>query len=116
MHADYIRELGMNRRRFLGGALGATAVGTALGALTSRAEEPAAVTPPPQITRKFKLGVVGCGKRGTIVTQNFKGHGGYEVHAVADYFQDEADKFGDAHGVDKSRRFSGLSGCGYCRP
>ncbi|MBE3069590.1 MAG: hypothetical protein IMZ66_05070, partial [Planctomycetes bacterium] len=32
------------------------------------------------------------------------------MHAVADYFQDAADACGDALGVDKARRFIGLSG------
>jgi predicted dehydrogenase len=37
-------------------------------------------------------------------------HGGFEFVAAADYFQEVADKTGDALGVDKARRFSGLSG------
>ncbi len=40
----------------------------------------------------------------------FKEHGGYDLHAVADYFQGKADACGNALGVDKGRRFSGLSG------
>ena len=32
------------------------------------------------------------------------------MHALADYFPDAADRCGDALGVDKRRRFSGLSG------
>ena len=64
----------------------------------------------PKITKKFKLGVVGCGGRGTFVTKHFQDHGGYEIHAAADYFPDAVDRFGTAYGVDKSRRFTGLSG------
>lgn len=63
---------------------------------------------PPE--RKIKLGVVGNGGRGSWIAGLFKEHGGYEMHAVADYFQPVADNCGDALGVDKSRRFSGLSG------
>jgi myo-inositol 2-dehydrogenase / D-chiro-inositol 1-dehydrogenase len=63
---------------------------------------------PPE--RKIKLGVVGNGGRGSWIAGLFKEHGGYEMHAVADYFQPVADKCGEALGVDKSRRFSGLSG------
>ena len=37
-------------------------------------------------------------------------HGGYEIHALADYFPDLLNKCGDALGVEKSRRFTGLSG------
>ena len=54
--------------------------------------------------------MVGNGGRGSWIAGLFKEHGGYEMHAVADYFQPVADRCGDALGVDKSRRFSGLSG------
>ena len=37
-------------------------------------------------------------------------HTGYAFHAGADYFQEVADRGGDSLGVDKGRRFSGLSG------
>jgi len=54
--------------------------------------------------------VVGCGNRGTQVTKHFQEHGGYEIYAAADYFPQAVDKFGDTYGVDKRRRFTGLSG------
>ncbi len=60
--------------------------------------------------RKIKLGVVGCGGRGAWIAGLFKRHGGYEMHAVADYFQSVANAAGDSLGVASSRRFSGLSG------
>ena len=60
--------------------------------------------------RKIKLGVIGNGGRGGWIAGLFRKHGGYEMHAVADYFQEAADQCGDALGVDKSRRFSTLSG------
>ena len=60
--------------------------------------------------RKIKLGVVGCGGRGKWITGLFQKDGGYHIHAVADYFQEVADAAGDAFDVDKTRRFSGLSG------
>ena len=41
----------------------------------------------------------------------FQKHGGFEIHAVADYFPDLVNRCGDALGVDKSRRFTGISGC-----
>lgn len=63
-----------------------------------------------QVTRKIKLGVIGCGGRGGWIAKLFKDHGGYEMYAVADYFQHVADKCGDALGVNSARRFSGLSG------
>jgi predicted dehydrogenase len=102
------RQLDRSRRRFLGGALGAAAAGPLLAAATAlAAENPAAQAEP---KRKIKLGLVGCGGRGSWLAGLFKQDGGYEMHAVADYFQDAADKCGDALGVAAGRRFSGLSG------
>lgn len=89
----------LNRRQFLG----ATATLAALASLPGRAEEKV-------FTRQIKLGVIGNGGRGAWIAKLFQKHGGYEMHAVADYFQEVADKCGDALGVDKARRFSGLSG------
>ena len=60
--------------------------------------------------RKIKLGLVGCGGRGSWIAKLFQKHGGYEFHAVADYTQATADRCGDQLGVDKTRRFSTLSG------
>ncbi len=59
---------------------------------------------------RIKLGVIGCGGRGHWITNLFAQNGGYEIHAVADYFQEVADACGDALKVDKERRFSGLTG------
>ena len=64
----------------------------------------------PVRARKIKLGLVGCGGRGSWIADLFQKHGGYEFHAVADYFPDRADKCGNDLGVDGSRRFSTLSG------
>ena len=70
----------------------------------------AAQTPTVDTTRKIKLGVIGNGGRGDWIARLFQQHGGYEMHAVADYFPEVADKCGEALGVDKARRFSTLSG------
>jgi predicted dehydrogenase len=78
-------------------ALGAPAV---LGADSS----------PGEFKRKIKLGVVGGGGRGCWIANLFKRHGGYEMHAMADYFPAVADRCGEGLGVDKARRFSGLNG------
>jgi predicted dehydrogenase len=61
--------------------------------------------------KKIKAGLVGCGGRGSLIGSSFKKHGGFEMLAVADYFQTVADAAGDTLGVDPSRRFSGLSSC-----
>jgi myo-inositol 2-dehydrogenase / D-chiro-inositol 1-dehydrogenase len=102
----------ISRRRFLGGTLAAGAAVSSFGPLGGRAAEPAAATPikAPEFNRKIKLGVVGCGGRGSWIAKLFQKHGGYEMFAVADYFPGVADACGEALGVDKTRRFSGLSG------
>ncbi len=92
----------VSRRQFIGGALAAAAA-LPLGSL---AEE----TKPTEFKRKIKLGLVGCGGRGMWISKLFMQHGGYEFHAVADYFENVATKAGGDLGVDASRRFSGLSG------
>ena len=91
----------LTRRLFLGSTLAASV----LSALPTRAEE---AKPVP--ARKIKVGLIGCGGRGMWLTNLFNKHGGYEFHAVADYFPDVADKAGEALKVDKARRFSGLDG------
>ena len=106
-HASY----SINRRRFLGNTLAIGTTVSAFGILRSRAADAAAVvSPPSEFARKIKLGVVGNGGRGAWIANLFKRHSGYEMWAVADYFQEVADACGDALGVDKSRRFSSLSG------
>ena len=61
-------------------------------------------------TRKLRVGAIGCGARGTFVGSILKDDGGYEFAALADYFEDNGDKYGDAFGIPKERRFSGLDG------
>ncbi len=95
----------LTRRRFLGGTVVAGAA-SSLGLLHGLADDP----PQRTFERKLKLGVVGNGGRGAWIAKLFQRHGGYEMWAVADYFQEVADACGDAVGVDKSRRFSTLSG------
>ena len=101
----------LNRRQFIGGALTAAASGSALTALSNLvAQDSHPDSKPAGFQRKIKLGVVGNGGRGAWIAKLFQKHGGYEMHAVADYFQEIADKCGDELGVDKARRFSTLSG------
>ena len=59
---------------------------------------------------KIKLGIIGCGMRGKWITDLFQKHGGYEIFAAADYFQDRVDELGEQFGVDKARRYATLSG------
>ena len=58
---------------------------------------------------KVKLGIIGCGGRGSWIADLFAQHGGYNITAVHDYFQDRADGCGGKHNVPENRRFTGLS-------
>jgi len=80
----------------------------ARGSTAWTAEQPSAAAK--ELNRKIKLGLIGCGGRGSWLADLFQKHGGYVIHAVADYFEDLADKAGERFGVDKTRRFSGLAG------
>lgn len=59
---------------------------------------------------RIKLGLIGCGGRGTWIAGLFKQHGGYEIAAAADYFPDRLAEFGPKFGLPSDRLFSGLSG------
>lgn len=60
--------------------------------------------------RTIPIGVIGCGNRGRWIADLFLKHGGFVIHAVADYFPDVANLVGDQFGVQSDRRFSGLDG------
>jgi predicted dehydrogenase len=94
-----VDRVGFDRRRFLAGAtaLGATIVSPAL-AFGSAANS------------KLRMGLIGCGGRGTWIADLFVGNGNYEFVAAADYFQDRVDAMGNRFGVAPSRRYTGLSG------
>jgi myo-inositol 2-dehydrogenase / D-chiro-inositol 1-dehydrogenase len=97
----------IRRRKFLGDmAASATAAALLGGGAALAAEKPASAPP----KRKVKLGVVGLGGRGTWITGLFQKHGGYEIHALADYFPSVVQNAGKAMGVPPSRCFSSLSG------
>jgi predicted dehydrogenase len=106
--------LALTRRGFLhrgGRALAFAAVAGSLPggwAQTPEAREAGSSTP--TVRRKIRLGVVGCGKRGSWITGLFQKHGGYEIRSVADYFPEAARECGEQNGVSPARQFSGLSG------
>lgn len=70
----------------------------------------------PQVARtyaansKVKLGLLGCGGRGTWIADLFVKNGGYDLFAVYDYFQDRVDAAGGRFNVPAERRFTTLSG------
>ncbi len=94
----------LTRRGFLGRTAAAAALASSCE--VARAAQPAAQPN----RRRIKLGVVGLGGRGSWIAGLFQQHGGYEIHALADYFPNAAERAGDALKVDRARRFSGLSG------
>lgn len=101
--AFHSSSAGISRRRFLGSALASAAVG---GLATTRSV--AQDTPASQAGRIVKLGLIGCGGRGAWLGEMFKNHGGFVIHATADYAREQADAAGEKLGVDPARRFSGL--------
>jgi myo-inositol 2-dehydrogenase / D-chiro-inositol 1-dehydrogenase len=104
------QQFAYSRRRFLGGATVAAAAPLLAGAAGMAAQQPAAESKPEKPKRRIKLGVVGCGTRSRFVLQFFRPFGGYDIHAVTDYFPEAAERIGEVCGVDPSRRFSGLGG------
>jgi hypothetical protein len=90
----------LTRRRFVEGvAVVATSAPLFAGTVSVASDQPPSAPQP--IQRKLKLGIIGCGGRGAWIAGLFKENGGYEMHALADYFQDAVDKCGDDLGVDK---------------
>jgi predicted dehydrogenase len=89
----------MTRRGFLSGA-GA--------ALSFAVVAPSAVRGTVANSR-IKAGVIGIGSRGGMITGMVQKHGGYELVALADYFEQVVDAAGEQFQVPKTVRFSGLS-------
>jgi len=57
-----------------------------------------------------EIGLIGCGGRGSWIARLFAESGRYRLVACADCFQDKADAVGEKHRIDRSRRYTGLSG------
>jgi len=87
------------RREFLAGAV--TAAATAAFVRPSAVRGSAA-------NGKIEIGVIGQGGRGRWISGLFAQHPGYKIAAVADYFPEVVNAAGEALGVDKRRRYSGL--------
>jgi predicted dehydrogenase len=92
---------GLNRRTFLAGAGSAAAAFSIMKPGLVRGS---------QANSKIRLGLIGCGGRGTWIANLFKEHGGYEISAGADYFADRVEAFGEKFNVPAARRFTGLKG------
>ncbi len=91
---------GINRREFFAEA-GTTAAAMLLSKSTLVRGSAA--------NSRLKIGLVGCGGRGTWIADLFAKHGGYELAGAADYFQDRVDAFGEKFNIPASKRFTGLS-------
>ena len=90
----------LSRRQFLAG----TAAAGALTLLPRRSAWAAESKP------VIDIGLIGCGGRGQWIAKLFAETGKYRFVALSDYFQDRVDAAGEQFGVDKARRFTGLSG------
>ena len=85
--SPHIKEpFGCSHRQFIGGTLAAAASGSLLEAAATFAAENSLPPESASAKQKIKLGLVGCGGRGSWIAKLFQQHGGYEMHAVADYF------------------------------
>ena len=87
------------RRAFLASAATATAITVLKPSLVFGAEA----------NSVLEIGLIGCGGRGSWIAKLFADTGKYRLVACADYFQDKADAVGNAHKIDPSRRYTGLS-------
>ncbi|MFM7179968.1 MAG: Gfo/Idh/MocA family protein [Verrucomicrobiales bacterium] len=85
------------RRQFITTASAAT-----LGAI-SHAQNGAAAPP-------LRLGLVGCGGRGTMIADMAKASGLFTIVGAADYFQDRVAGFAARYGLPEARCFTGLDG------
>ena len=88
------------RRAFLASAATATAFTVLKPSLVFGAEA----------NSMLDIGLIGCGGRGSWIAKLFADSGKYRLVACADYFQDKADAVGESHKIDRSRRYTGLSG------
>ena len=91
----------IKRRRFIQGAGAALAAFTILKPNQVRGAE---------ANSKVRLGLIGCGNRGIWIADLFRNHGGYEITALTDYFEDKVNDYGNRINVPADKRFTGLSG------
>jgi predicted dehydrogenase len=88
----------LNRRGFLAGA-------SAAGVTLMKPE----LVFGTQANTKVRLGLIGCGGRGTWIANLFAEHGGYEIAAAADYFPERVENVGNRFKIAAAKRFAGLS-------
>ncbi len=62
-----------------------------------------------QANSRIKAGIIGLGSRGRMIAGMVQKHGGYQIAAVADYFEKVVDTAGEQLGVPRAKRFTGLA-------
>jgi len=90
----------MNRRQFLSSA-GAVGLFSIVAPRAVRGTE---------ANGRISVGIVGLGGRGRLIGKLLAEHGGFEIRAVADYFESVSREVGAGLGVEQRYRFSGLLG------
>ncbi|RBP46268.1 putative dehydrogenase [Roseimicrobium gellanilyticum] len=95
----------MNRRSFFQTS-GLATVFSQLASSASADAPPKPVHDGPVI----RIGNIGCGGRGTFVTDIIVENAGFKVTAAHDYFEEKVQKFGEKYGVAADRQFTGLDG------
>jgi myo-inositol 2-dehydrogenase / D-chiro-inositol 1-dehydrogenase len=98
--SDFDSPHQLTRRHFISGTA------TAVSALTFSVDSSVRAA---DVTPKINWGLIGCGGRGSWIANLFQSHGGYNLVAVADYFEDRADSAGEKFHVPADCRFTGLS-------
>ena len=91
--------LSISRRRFLAQTGLGLAAASTLGATTTLAADAGG---------KIRLGLIGCGGRGSWIANLFGEHGGYEIAGVADFFQDRLDPVAAKFQLKPEQTFTGL--------
>jgi predicted dehydrogenase len=98
-------RIGVGRRQLMGAA-------AAVGLTVARPEIVRAF----QANSKIRVGMIGCGARGQWISKLFTKHGGCQIVAAHDYFQDRTVDMNNTMAIikapliDESMRFTGLSG------
>lgn len=60
--------------------------------------------------KPIRIGNIGCGGRGTFVSDIIKENTGFHLAAACDYFEDRVKTFGEKFGIAADKQFSGLDG------
>jgi len=89
----------LNRRHFITGTLATAAAFSIIKPALVRGAETNA---------KVRLGLIGCGGRGTWIADLFAEHGGYQIVGAADYFADRAGEVAAKHQLAPAQVFTGL--------